>query len=120
VVDEAPGAPGTSAPTAPLTELLKARGARLSAHRFNLLLERAGFIEKHTRKTTSKRFADRGGVKPFWSITSKGLEFGKNMVAPESPRETVPHWYIHKFDELRELVRPFYRRDQQVLSHAHH
>jgi hypothetical protein len=34
VVDEAPGLPGTSAPTAPLTDLLKARGARLSAREF--------------------------------------------------------------------------------------
>lgn len=116
VVDEAPGLPGTSAPTAPLTDLLKARGARVSAREFNLLLALAGYLEQHTRKTTSKRFAERGGVKPFWSITQKGMEFGKNMVAPESPRETVPHWYIHKFDELRERVRPFYRRNLEQAA----
>ena len=116
VVDEAPGLPGSSAPTAPLTDLLKARGARVSAREFNLLVALAGYLEQHTRKTTSKRFADRGGVKPFWSITPRGLEFGKNMVAPESPRETVPHWYIHKFDELRERIRPFYRRNLEQAA----
>lgn len=90
VVDSPAGSVvGSSEATAPLTDLLKARGLCISAHDFNLLLEQAGLLQKRTRKTRQKRYADKGGVKSYWCITSTGLAYGKNLTAPESPRDGV-------------------------------
>ncbi|MEW9581382.1 Rha family transcriptional regulator [Paraburkholderia sp. DGU8] len=89
----------SSEPTATVSELLKQRGGKMSARKFNQLLEKAGFLQKNYRTTTSlEKYSD--GRKPFWAITAKGLEFGKNLVDPESPRETKPAWFVATFGTL--------------------
>ena len=45
-----------------------------------------------------------GGTKSFWSVTEKGQAFGKNVVSPESPRETQPHWFSAKGEELLRVM----------------
>ncbi|WP_433703753.1 Rha family transcriptional regulator [Paraburkholderia sacchari] len=100
--------PGSSEATEPISKLLKDAGVGLSAVRFNHLLEFAGLLEKRKRRTTQKRF--ESGEKHFWVITRVGLKFGKNLTDARSPRETVPHWYVDRFDELRAHLRPFYRQ----------
>ncbi|RKR44569.1 Rha family transcriptional regulator [Paraburkholderia sp. BL17N1] len=102
--------PGSSEATAPISVLLKEAGVGLSAVRFNRLLEYAGLMEKRTRRTTQKRFG--GGVKSFWLVTPEGLRFGKNLIDTRAPRETVPHWYVGRFAELRTHLRPIFRRMQ--------
>lgn len=41
----------------------------------------------------------------YWSITEKGLEYGKNLVNEKSPNETQPYWYDATFLKLIELVK---------------
>lgn len=83
---------GSSEPTASATTLLKDHS--LSAKAFNLLAQDAGYLEKRTRPSS------KSGEKEYWSITELGLKFGKNVTAPSNPRETQPHWYVNKFNEL--------------------
>ena len=40
----------------------------------------------------------------FWSVTEKGLNYGKNLTSPNCPRETQPHWYVERFGELATQV----------------
>lgn len=89
---------GSSMPVSSATELLKEHDAGISAIAFNRLLESQGFIETLTRKSS--------GTKPkrYKSVTKKGLEFGKNDTDKNNPKETQPHWYIHKFAELLDLI----------------
>jgi hypothetical protein len=58
------------------------------------MLARAGMLEEVTRPSS------HGMVKKFWSVTEKGLKYGKNVTSPSNPKETQPHWYRHSFDEL--------------------
>nr|WP_323615221.1 Rha family transcriptional regulator [Pseudomonas putida] len=98
-IDAAPDATGgSSMQTLPLTDLLKDRGIRSTARVFNRYLAEKGIIKKCQRNSTKR------GVVEFWAITEKGLHFGKNLTSPNSPRETQPHWYVERFDELVELV----------------
>lgn len=92
---------GSSEPTFSLTHLLKEHGLTLTATKFNAMLHDAGVIEKRTRKSTT-------GTKQFWSVTDKGLPFGKNVSSDKNQRETQPHWYASKFAELLDLVRSQY------------
>lgn len=85
---------GSSRPTKSLTALLKDHGVKMSAARANLALCTAGVLENQMRKGTS------GKQKAFWSLTDQGLYFGKNITNPASPRETQPHYYVDRFDEL--------------------
>jgi hypothetical protein len=89
---------GSSMLVSSATELLKEHDAGISAIAFNRLLESQGFIETLTRKSS--------GTKPkrYKSVTKKGLEFGKNDTDKNNPKETQPHWYIHKFAELLDLI----------------
>ena len=103
-------ASGSSEATAPISRLLTDSGVRLGPSRFNRLLEFAGLLEKRTRRTTQKRF--QSGEKHFWVIAPAGLRFGKNLIDTHSPRETVPHWYVGRFAELRAHLRPIYLRMQ--------
>lgn len=89
---------GSSMPTKALTELLKDHHVDTSAKKFNLLLESVGVIERLPRKNSV------GGITEFWSITDAGLKYGKNLTSPRNQRETQPHWYIHTFPQLLELV----------------
>ena len=89
---------GSSMPTKALTELLKDHHVATSTKKFNLLLESVGVIERLPRKNSV------GGITEFWSITDAGLKYGKNLTSPRNQRETQPHWYIHTFPQLLELV----------------
>jgi hypothetical protein len=98
-VDAAPDAAGgSSMPTKSATALLKDFGLGGSVVSFNKKLEAAGYLKVLTRKNSKQE------VVPFWSITDKGLAYGKNLTSPQSPRETQPHWYVDRFLELAKLV----------------
>lgn len=98
-VDAPPDAAGGgSLPTKALTSLLKDNGIRMSTASFNKALQQAGLIKVMQRKNSKQEMVT------FWSITEKGLRYGKNLTSPQSPRETQPHWYVDRFAELAELV----------------
>ena len=92
---DAPNGQVSSEATASLTELLKQHGVMgLKTQAINRLLESHGYIN------TLERRGSKGEVKRFKNITDKGLQFGKNIVSPNNPRETQPHWYISTFPQL--------------------
>lgn len=98
-VDAAPDAAGgSSMPTKSATALLKDFGLGGSVVSFNRRLEAGGYLKVLTRKNSKQEIVS------FWSITDKGLAYGKNLTSPQSPRETQPHWYVDRFLELAELV----------------
>lgn len=98
-VDAAPDAAGgSSMPTKSATALLKDNGIRMSPAAFNRALEARGFLKQLQRKNSKQETVD------FWSVTEKGMAFGKNLTSPQSPRETQPHWYVDRFLELAKLV----------------
>ncbi|WP_318669979.1 Rha family transcriptional regulator [Pseudomonas capsici] len=99
-VDAAPdaGDGGGSMPTKSLTALIKDFGIASTAAAFNRLLQKHGFIKVMQRKNSRQELVD------FWSVTEKGLRYGKNLTSPQSPRETQPHWYVDRFLELAKLV----------------
>jgi hypothetical protein len=88
---------GSSKPTKSLTALLDDNGYKISAVAFNKIALADNFLEKLTRQSSK-------GMKEFLSITDKGLQYGKNITSPTSPRETQPHWYVDSFKEFAELV----------------
>jgi len=99
-VDAAPDATGgSSMPTKSATALLKDNGIRCSPAAFNHALEAHGLLKQLQRKNS------RGDMVPFWSVTEKGLQYGKNLTSPQCPRETQPHWYVDRFAELARIVR---------------
>lgn len=89
---------GPSMPTKALTTLLKDNGIASTATAFNRLLAVNGFLKVLQRKNSKQEMVD------FWSITDKGLRYGKNLTSPNNPRETAPHWYVDRFVELAGLV----------------
>ncbi|KWS07487.1 Rha family transcriptional regulator [Pseudomonas syringae pv. syringae] len=89
---------GSSMPTKALTSLLKDNGIASTASAFNRLLEHHGYLKTLERKNSKQEMV------PFWSITEKGLRYGKNLTSPNCPRETQPHWYVDRFLELARLV----------------
>lgn len=89
---------GSSEPTHSASHLLQSHDVQLSAQAFNRLAEAAGYVETLTRQSSS------GRTKQFKSVTEAGLRFGKNVSSPQSPRETSPHWYDHRFSELLEAI----------------
>ncbi|MGP9796166.1 BRO-N domain-containing protein [Halomonas sp. 86] len=95
--DSAPGHVGAM-DTASATHLLREYGVSSSAIAFNERLYQIGLMERRERKSTG------GKIKHFWCITDEGLAYGKNIVSPQSPRETQPHWFREKFAELLALV----------------
>ncbi|MEB0311539.1 Rha family transcriptional regulator [Pseudomonas sp. 10B1] len=98
-IDAAPDAiGGGSMPTKSATALLKDNDIRVSPAAFNKALGAAGFLKVMQRKNSKQEMID------FWSITEKGLRFGKNLTSPQSPRETQPHWYVDRFLELAGLI----------------
>jgi len=98
-VDAAPDATGgSSMPTRSATALLKDHGIRYAPAAFNRALETRGFLKQLQRKNSKQEMV------PFWSVTEKGLAYGKNLTSPQSPRETQPHWYVDRFLELAKLV----------------
>ncbi len=87
-------APTSSMPTASLTALMKDHGIKMGTAMANKMLARAGMLEEVTRPSS------RGMVKKFWSVTDKGLKYGKNVTSSANPKETQPHWYKATFNEL--------------------
>lgn len=85
---------GSSEPTFSATHLLKEHGVKISAVAFNKMLRECGMLSHENRR------ASNGRLKAFWSVTDKGLPFGKNVVSDKNPRETQPHWYASKFAQL--------------------
>ncbi|MEV2909174.1 hypothetical protein ABNF65_11120 [Paenibacillus larvae] len=80
------------------TVLLKKHKIPIGAAKFNTLLIKHGLLEEKERPSS------KGQIKLFKSLTDKGLEYGKNIVSPHSPRETAPHYFANKFPELIKQV----------------
>lgn len=98
-VDAAPEAAGDSSmPTKAVTALIKDFDLRTSAPAFNKLLEAHGFLKEMQRRNSKQEYVG------FWSVTEKGLQYGKNLTSPQCPRETQPHWYVDRFLELAAKV----------------
>lgn len=95
---DAPDGGESSLPTLSLSALLDKYGKPMAAKAMNKKLEEAGFLELASRKSSN------GAIKTFWSITEKGLPFGKNLTNHTNQRETQPHWYIEKFPDLLKLL----------------
>lgn len=95
--DSAPGHVGAM-DTASATQLLREHGVKCTAAAFNERLRQIGLLEQRSRKSTG------GKAKRFWCITNEGTAYGKNVVSPQSPRETQPHWYRARFVELVTLI----------------
>jgi phage regulator Rha-like protein len=98
-VDAAPDAAGgSSMPTKAITTLIKDHAIASTARAFNLALKAHGFLTLLQRKNSKQEMVD------FWSVTEKGLAYGKNLTSPQCPRETQPHWYVDRFLELAAKV----------------
>jgi prophage antirepressor-like protein len=98
-VDAAPDAAGgSSMPTKAVTALIKENGISSTAPAFNRALAAHGYLK------TLQRRNSKGETVDFWSVTEKGLKYGKNLTSPQCPRETQPHWYVDRFLELAKLV----------------
>lgn len=82
--------------TKPLSELLKQFSVSMSAISFNKILLEKGIIKELERNSS------KGTTKKFKSIVN--LDYGKNLVSPKNPKETQPHYYEDKFNELIEIV----------------
>ncbi|MEM8013608.1 KilA-N domain-containing protein [Morganella morganii] len=89
---------GSSRPTTSLTTLLRNHNAALSATRAYKRLAELGIVEQKARP------GSRGTQRLFWSITARGLAYGKNMTSPANPRETQPHFFESKSAELLALM----------------
>ena len=92
------GQAASSLPTKSATALLKEHNVSITAATFNKLCESQGILEKQERDKKG------GGTKMFWSVTEKGLAYGKNLTSQHSPRDTQPHWYVDHFGELIDLI----------------
>lgn len=84
--------------TKSLTSLLKEHGVTMAPAKVNTKLIEAGLLEIRERPST------KGGVKEFKSLTTKGLQYGKNLINPRSPKETQPHYFESKFANLLDLI----------------
>ena len=85
----------SSQPTLPISKIVD---GITSAKRANLALHAAGLLEQRFREKSD------GSQKSFWSITETGEKYGKNLVSPSNSRETQPHWYACKSDEIVKIV----------------
>ena len=98
-VDAAPDAAvGSSMPTKAITALINDHAIASTARAFNLALEAHGFLKILHRKNSKQEMVE------FWSVTEKGMVYGKNLTSPQCPRETQPHWYVDRFLELAAKV----------------
>ncbi len=89
---------GSSRSTRSLTDLLRQNGVAMTAAIAYVRLEAAGIVERKTRPSTGNK------TKSFWSITSKGLLYGKNITSPVNPRETQPHFFESRAVALLAIV----------------
>lgn len=81
-------------PTASLSVLLKEHDIGVGVVTANKMLAKAGIIQEMTRPSS------KGASHKFWSVTSAGMKFGKNVTSPSNPKETQSHWYRPMFKEL--------------------
>ncbi|CRL46246.1 KilA-N domain protein [Sodalis glossinidius str. 'morsitans'] len=87
---------GSSEVTHSLTELLPLHGKPYTAQSGFKRLQLLGLVERKSRPST--KHPDR--EKMFWSLTEKGLQFGKNLTDPANPRQTQLHFYDSQFPRL--------------------
>lgn len=87
---------GSSEVTHSLTELLLLHGKPYTAQSGFKRLQLLGLVERKSR--LSSKHPDK--EKMFWSLTEKGLQFGKNLTDPANPRQTQPHFYDSQFPRL--------------------
>ena len=85
---------GSSEPTFSATHLLKQHGVDMTAAKFNSLCSEYGILHRKERESKS------GGTKKFWSVSSAGLAYGKNITSVACQNETQPHWYESRFNDL--------------------
>ena len=78
------------------THLLKLNNCELKTRAFNKLLIEHGYLEQ------KERFASKGKMKKYNSITEKGLKYGQNDAFKGSSTETQAHYYEDTFMELYE------------------
>ncbi|MCP2232858.1 KilA-N domain-containing protein [Erwinia aphidicola] len=93
---------GSSRPTMALTTLLQRHNLGISTQEAFSRLQHAGIVERRSRPSTSAK--SRNGQKQFWSVTSRGMLFGKNIISPGNPRETQPHFFDTKVQELIRIL----------------
>lgn len=86
---------GSSEVTLPITEIVR---GLTSAAKANVALEKAGLIVACYRNRSN------GEQSKFWSVTEDGLKYGKNQTHERNQRETQPHWYACKSDEIVKIV----------------
>ena len=86
----------SSEATLAITNILE--GTDISPVKANKKLIEIGILEEKSRPSTTK------GVKYFKSLTSKGLRYGKNLSSPSNQRETQPHYFVSKREELLALL----------------
>jgi len=86
---------GSSEPTMPISNVVE---GIMSAAKANKALDKAGLLEQRFRKSSN-------GEKAFWSVTEKGLNYGKNITSPHNQRETQPHWYVSKKEDLVNIIK---------------
>ena len=75
------------------------KGTGFTAAHANKRLLRAGLIKR------MERIDSKGNPKGYWSVTEKGLEYGLNLTSPANPRETQPHWFLSKANEIVDIIR---------------
>lgn len=93
---------GSSRPTMSLSTILKEYSIPVSPVEAYKRLSALGIVERRTRPSNSAKA--RNGEKQFWSVTTKGLHYGKNITSPNNPRETQPHFFESKVQELIRLM----------------
>jgi hypothetical protein len=81
------------------TKLLEMHSKPMTVQKFNIIAVERGYLTEESRPSTTK------GVKLFKCLADKGLTYGKNMTSSQNPRETTPHYYADKFEELLGLLR---------------
>lgn len=81
------------------TDLLKQHGKPMSAIKFNNKMIALGLLELKERPSSN------GRTKEFKSLTDEGLRYGKNLVSQHNTKETQPHYYESKFEELLEVLK---------------
>lgn len=93
---------GSSRPTQALSTILKNNSIPVSPIEAFKRLAHLGIVQRLTRPSNSSKA--KNGEKEFWSVTAKGLQYGKNITSPNNPRETQPHFYESKVQELIRLM----------------
>lgn len=90
---------GSSRPSFSLTHLLQKYEVPIKTTVAYAILKDLGIVVRNKRKSLKT-----GEDKEFWSITSYGLMYGKNLTPPNNQRETQPHFYESRFKELLKLM----------------